>query len=992
MIKQMIQKIQYWAMLLLVLAFGACTDDLDTGRSGVIDENGMVRLNIQTQVPGLKLTRSIDVNGEAITTLWLVAFNENGNMISRVQATLSNNNVGADGGSANFTASVPSSTRILHLLANVNMDNFVDADYIGRHENEVIAPMVSSSGNLVYWGRKTFTSEGDLTSFAASSGSQSITLYRNQAQIKYNVTGSGLEVLGWAACNQYAYGTVAPFDASAIGVEGDNPFHFNLDENDKVTTLPEAYNVKATDPREVNHNEADGDPRYVFETSNPENDQLYVIMRIEKNGDGGKYYKIMLVNKNKIPHQIIRNHQYVINISDVNTSFGVDNFEAAKNAVPANNPWITVDDVIPEVINGNTTLRIEGQTTVVYQEEGDKTIEFYYNGSTEPDIQWISNPGVATGTPEVTWDSASGKGTITLHVAKPAESGILEGTLSIREQDGVLSRRVKVLLCKPFEFSPVWVSSEIPLLDGENITVLFEIPEDYPQELLPVQVKFGCDLIDAQTGDANKLDVISEETKYTVPTYTTEGGWVTKEVTMDWNYKYVYTATRTGKHRVNFRTILTNIGSDNGVNNDTEFHIFMEGCAASTNQSLFEQRALFFAFQPKNDKYRILLGKNGDTSTTRFSTYNVENLDPVYGQEFSVPFTLGTLRNEGSINSSINWNNNVQSAWQSGTKLWVYYDPNLVSFLGDDGNKVETVKTDYYGNTYSEYTPGDESGELLFRTIQPNFDCDIVISAKSKDSYGVFDGGNNPKLGINDRGYRSAAISVKSSGSLDFDPTFSNDGSEFGSAADGEWQLPYGTNQDFYLKIQIPDKAKGKAFQFHLKTSNLTPVSMSDNEGTWTAMDEAEGKGWIYTFKDGLSLNEKTFHFQTNRLAVTETLTMSSGNYVGFNPVSVNLSNTPLKGTLTLPDGVKFGVNSPFVILERKDGTRIGVFTLPSDDLTNASSTTYSLTLRGEYNLTENDEVTVKWSPVGSSDMYSHTYSHLSEIMQDNLQINLIKQ
>lgn len=991
MIKQMIQKIQYWAMLLLVLVFGACTDDLDTGRSGVIDENGMVRLNIQTQVPGLKLTRSIDVNGEAITTLWLVAFNENGNMISRVQATLSNNNVGADGGSANFTASVPSSTRILHLLANVNMDNFVDADYIGRHENEVIAPMVSSSGNLVYWGRKTFTSKDDLTSFAASSASQSITLYRNQAQIKYNVTGSGLEVLGWAACNQYAYGTVAPFDASAIGVEGDNPFHFNLDENDKVTTLPEAYNVKATDPREVNHNEADGDPRYVFETSNPENDQLYVIMRIEKNGDGGKYYKIMLVNKNKIPHQIIRNHQYVINISDVNTSFGVDNFEAAKNAVPANNPWITVDDVIPEVINGNTTLRIEGQTTVVYQEEGDKTIEFYYNGSTEPDIQWISNPGVATGTPEVTWDRASGKGTITLHVAKPAESGILEGTLSIREQDGVLSRRVKVLLCKPFEFSPVWVSSEIPLLNGENIAVLFEIPEDYPQELLPVQVKFGCDLIDAQTGDANKLDVISEETKYTVPTYTTEGGWVTKEVTMDWNYKYVYTATRTGKHRVNFRTILTNIGSDNGVNNDTEFHIFMEGCAASTNQSLFEQRALFFAFQPKNDsRYRIMLGESG-SSTTRFATYAVEGLAPVYGQDFRVPFTLGTLDNDDSTNGTNSWYD-VNPILQPDTKLWVYYDPDLVSFLGDGGAQVETVKTDYYGNTYSEYIPKAASGELKFRTIQPNFDCDIVISAKSINSYGEFDGKNNPKLGINEKGYRSAAISVKSSGSLDFDPTFSNNGSQFGSATNGEWQLPYGTKQDFYLKIKIPEQAQGKAFQFHLKTSNLTPVDMSDDHGTWTAMDEAEGKGWIYTFNDGLLLNEKTFHFQTDRLAVTETLTMSSGNYVGFNSVSVNLSNTPLKGTLTLPDGVKFGVNSPFVILERKDGTRIGVFTLPSDDLTNASSTTYSLTLRGEYNLTENDEVTVKWSPVGSSDMYSHTYSHLSEIMQDNLQINLIKQ
>lgn len=985
MINRMIHKMQCWAMLLLVLAFGACADDWDTGRAGVIDENGMVRLNIQTQVPGLKLTRSIDVNGEAIATLWLVAFNESGNMISRVQATLSDNHVGANGGSVNFTASVPSSTRKLHLLANVNMDNFVDADYIGRSESEVIAPMVSSSGNLVYWGRKTFDTEKDLTTFAAQP--TTITLYRNQAQVKYEVSGSGLEVLGWAACNQYAYGSVAPY-----------PFDFDLTTNDFVTALPEAYNVKATDPEEVNQNEADGDPRYVFETSNPENDQLYVIMRIRKTADNSeKYYKIMLVDENKVPYQIIRNHQYIINISDVNTSFGVGDFEAAKNATPANNPWITVDDVIPEVINGNTTLRIEGQTTVVYQEAGEKTIDFYYNGGTDGlEIKWISNPGVATGEPVVTWTSST-DGKITLQVPEPPASGILEGTLSIREKNGVLSRRVKVLLCKPFEFTPVWVSSEIPLLDGENISVLFEIPDNYPQELLPIQVKFGCDLIDAQKGDENKLDVISEETTYKVPVYLGEpGGWVMQEIKMDWNYKYVYTADRTGKHRVNFRTILTNIGNGSGVDAKNDFHIFMEGCAASTNQSLFEQRALYFAFQPKNDlgdsRYRIMLGKTGDTSTTRFSTYSVENLDPVYGQEFSVPFTLGTLTNDNSTSGSNTWDNvRPDNNLPQDTKLWVYYDPKLVSLLDDDGVKVETVGTDYFGNTYSEYTPSAASGELMFRTIQPNFDCDIVISAKSIARYGQF-GTGGPNLGINQRGYRSAAISVKSSGSLDFSPEFSNDGSSFSSATDGEWQLPYGTNQNFYLKIQIPDKAQGKKFQVHLTTSNLTPEPMSDSDGEWTAMDEAEGKGWIYTFKDGLSLAEKTFHFQTNRLAVTETLTLSSGMDVGFKPVSVSLSNTPLTGTIQLPTGVTFGTNSPFVILERKDGTRIGVFTLPQEDLTNKSLATYSLTLRGEYNLTENDEVTVKWSPVGSSDMYSHTYAHLSEIMQSDVVINLVKQ
>lgn len=118
-----------------------------------------------------------------------------------------------------------------------------------------------------------------------------------------------------------------------------------------------------------------------------------------------------------------------------------------------------------------------------------------------------------------------------------------------------------------------------------------------------------------------------------------------------------------------------------------------------------------------------------------------------------------------------------------------------------------------------------------------------------------------------------------------------------------------------------------------------------------------------------MSLTEKTFHFQTNRLAVTETQTPSSCMYVGFNPVSVNLSNIPLTGILQLSTDVTFGTNSPFVILERKDGTRTDVFTLPQEDLTGANSADYSLTLHGEYSLTENDEVTVKWSPINSSEM-----------------------
>ena len=158
------------AVLLMLWSVQACTDeDIVSPNRTVVDENGMVRLSFDANIPGLKLTKSVDINGESISTLWLVAFNENGNMISRVLATTNNNVSGTDGGTGTFSAEVPSSTRILHFLANVNMDNFSDQDNIGRHENGVIAPMVSSSGNLVYWGRKTFADENALTNFAANS-------------------------------------------------------------------------------------------------------------------------------------------------------------------------------------------------------------------------------------------------------------------------------------------------------------------------------------------------------------------------------------------------------------------------------------------------------------------------------------------------------------------------------------------------------------------------------------------------------------------------------------------------------------------------------------------------------------------------------------------------------------------------------------------------------------------------------------------------------
>ena len=525
---------RWLASCLLLFTIGSCIDDeFAASTPGVIDEDGMVNLAITAQVPGLKLTRGVDVNGEEIATLWVLAFNENGNMISRVLADQTNKVQGSDGGNGTFSAKVPASTRVLHFLANVNMDNFSDQENIGRHENEVVAPLVSSSGNLVYWGRQAFASEEELTGFATSGNS--VLLYRNQALIQYDLSSAlDLKVEGWAVCNQYAFGTVAPFDASVVGNQDDTPYHFNLGTYDYVTTVPEAYRIKQRDDDEVStaSGQEKGDPRYIFENINADDDQVYVVMKIQKDNGDWKYYKILIIDDKKDPYPIIRNHKYIVKITDVNEAYGVGSFEEAKTATPANNPWITISDVIPEIVRDDISLGIEGETTVVYQKAGEYTINFHYTGSERPIVEWLNNDGLVAAISEsdVTWDPETDAGTIKLDVSAPIPGKVSYATLQIKEKEDYLSRRVKVIVAEPFSFSPAWASSEIPLLDDEPITVLFQIPDDFPDELLPVDVKFGCNLIDGQKGE--ELKILNEETVYaSIPVYDEASGtWSTKEV------------------------------------------------------------------------------------------------------------------------------------------------------------------------------------------------------------------------------------------------------------------------------------------------------------------------------------------------------------------------------------------------------------------------------------------------------------------------------
>lgn len=120
-----------------------------------------------------------------------------------------------------------------------------------------------------------------------------------------------------------------------------------------------------------------------------------------------------------------------------------------------------------------------------------------------------------------------------------------------------------------------------------------------------------------------------------------------------------------------------------------------------------------------------------------------------------------------------------------------------------------------------------------------------------------------------------------------------------------------------------------------------------------------------------------------------EDITVRSGTNIGFEPTTVSITNNSLSGKLIAPEA--FRIENPLVILERvRDGARIGVFTLGTIVPNQTNEVDYTLSLRGEYNLSSTDKVTVVASPISES--YKYIYSTtLGDLLRNHNRIELSK-
>ena len=516
--------------------------------------------NIATPTVGVD-TRAVDPDGLDVNNMTLFCFNEFGLYISSEEAQLVPGSKSEDGisESGEYTAVVPNHTRIIHFLANHSKGLYDASEFPGQTESMVVANMEGGSGMLVYWSRFVADATSDKSiedqlrdlKYTINGTTYSgIKLIRNQAKVTIEDWETDkFVVTGFRTVNIPAFGTVAPHHPN---------LKFDIVENWESTedfvTLPNNQALMS-DIADINTKSAD----YIFESENSGDKLMSVIIKGHAKGKtekDDKYYRVVMQNSDGSNFMIRRNHHYNIKITGMLT-YGQDSFEKALTSSASNNAWISIDEWVNEISDGVETLWVE-QTSYVLSSDiyagTDWSFPYKYtkNGvgdSVAPTVTWIDN-NVAYSNITNNYNKSTGEGSVTLRLYPMYEGNEQQiGTLLIKH--GKLQRKVTIYIIRTQKFTPSWISAQVYGVAEEHVTLMFTIPETCPDALFPFTVLISVNHLDVRSDSGQQLPIyIKGEEGY---------------FGADWegiNYKYAYTVTEPGKHRLHMHSILKHTDGD----------------------------------------------------------------------------------------------------------------------------------------------------------------------------------------------------------------------------------------------------------------------------------------------------------------------------------------------------------------------------------------------------------------------------------------------
>lgn len=410
-----------------------------------------------------------------------------------------------------FYATIPNKTSRIHLVANteseyqtINWDN--QANWVGMHENMLMTTFETNhtenqAHKIRYWGYIKKDSPEKLKEYLDPNTTKTdyiIHLIRDRAKISADwsdeVKRANPNIKNdfvMTVVNGAANGTLAPFNRDSL--------LFNETTGDDTWVWSAKYVTPSISQERLKGDEGQMyNPTGAFEERNLPTDPTKVLLRHD-----GKYYLIYLQDSNNKPYIIKRNYEYKIIIDKLDPSYG-KGFEPALKGAPVNNPWIRVEQIVPGVSDGNYELAIVGGTykTVNTGENTEQKVQFTYKGSdaekkqpTDFEAIWTQNLAYATAAaPKVTdytYDKASktGTGTITYWLDK-IDKTWREGIIYLTDKKHGLNRNIHLYSVSEANYDFKNANNISATLNSEGDFTI-TIPEDYPDGLLPVNIKIA---------------------------------------------------------------------------------------------------------------------------------------------------------------------------------------------------------------------------------------------------------------------------------------------------------------------------------------------------------------------------------------------------------------------------------------------------------------------------------------------------------------------
>lgn len=550
-------------MAALLTMLTACSDSMVDNGVPSKNEIGTYQAHFTISVPNYSKVESRVANfaTEGIASandMKLLCFDKDGYFLGLAKnlaiESVATNEIKNDGGSdkKNISATIPTGTARIHIMANATAENTVttgdqpidfnkSAEWIGRHENNLMTSFDNKNNNqqhdkMVYWGYVKKNTPEEMTEFLTKEvvANNVIHLLRNRAKIEVNWEGNTSEItnIRYALGNVMQHGTVAPFNRDKEKL--------TFPETNMLTDAAAwkaecTYITPSLDPtrwpsegekfsvgnEEMWPNSSNLPMQYTFEQENSLEKPLKVIMEVTYKGGVTKWFQVLLQNEG-IQMPVKRNHLYRINIKRLNKNLGYANCTQAYEGTPANNPWITVDDIIQEISDGTYTMNIVNGTYQMLTQESansEQTIDFEYKGEASQtaadfDVSWTENKkftkldGGKLPEPTVQYNATTGKGTITYKIGEISAGECKTATIKLVDKRHGLTRNIHL-----YSISNVDFNFEFANTMGKDATseakLTFTIPSYYPKELLPIEIEIasndvnpiGSDVKVASTSD-----------------------------------------------------------------------------------------------------------------------------------------------------------------------------------------------------------------------------------------------------------------------------------------------------------------------------------------------------------------------------------------------------------------------------------------------------------------------------------------------------------